>query len=164
MAKLTSEQIFAVIQEAFPDEFVEVGQGVVGDSFAVVKPEKFDEIAKFCHDDSRLDLDLLVCITGIDYPDDDKIEVAYNLESVANKHVATVKVHLPRSRPDVPTVENIWRAADWHERETFDLVGVNFVGHHNLIRILCAEDWVGHPLRKDYVIPETYHGLKNVIY
>ena len=51
-----------------------------------------------------------------------------------------------------------------HERETFDLMGVIFEGHHNLVRILCAEDWEGHPLRKDYVIPDTYRGLKNVVY
>ena len=75
-----------------------------------------------------------------------------------------VKVSLPRDDASLPSVENVWSAADWHERETFDLVGVVFEGHHKLIRILCAEDWEGHPLRKDYVIPEQYHGIKNIVY
>ena len=62
--------------------------------------------------------------------------------------------------PEIPTVTGVWKIADWHERETFDLVGINFVGHPNLVRILCAEDWVGHPLRKDYEFPLEYHGMR----
>jgi len=92
------------------------------------------------------------------------IEVIYCLDSTRFLHSLILKVRLPRGAPRIATVENVWRTADWHEREAFDLVGVEFVGHHNLIRILCAEDWVGHPLRRDYVAPDTYHGLKNVIY
>jgi NADH-quinone oxidoreductase subunit C len=63
--------------------------------------------------------------------------------------------------PRIPTLENVYRTADWHERESFDLMGIEFEGHHNLIRILCAEDWEGHPLRKDYVMPEYYHDIPN---
>jgi NADH-quinone oxidoreductase subunit C len=73
-------------------------------------------------------------------------------------------VPLPRDNPRVASVEKVWKTADWHERETFDLLGVTFEGHHNLVRILCAEDWEGHPLRRDYVMPESYRGIKNVVY
>ena len=73
---------------------------------------------------------------------------------------------MPRWREDVPgvlpevsTVSNIWSTAEWHEREVFDLMGVSFVGHPDLRRILCAEDWEGHPLRKDYEMPDEYHGI-----
>ena len=60
----------------------------------------------------------------------------------------------------MPSVTDVWPAADWHERETYDLVGVQFVGHPNLKRILLSDDWEGHPLRKDYVFPLEYHGIR----
>ena len=91
------------------------------------------------------------------------IEVIYCVDSTSQLCSLIFKAALPREQPQVATVEHVWRTADWHERETFDLLGVHFEGHHNLERILCAEDWEGHPLRKDYVIPETFQGLKNVI-
>ncbi|MGZ0170073.1 MAG: NADH-quinone oxidoreductase subunit C, partial [Planctomycetales bacterium] len=89
------------------------------------------------------------------------------LSSYSNRHKITIKVCVSRWKddqkdqlPDVPTVSSVWKIADWHEREAFDLVGINFVGHPNLNRILCAEDWVGHPLRKDYEFPLEYHGIR----
>jgi NADH-quinone oxidoreductase subunit C len=78
-----------------------------------------------------------------------------------------VKVILPRWKndeegqlPEVPSVADVWRTADWHEREVFDLSGVHFTGHPDLRRILCPEDWVGYPLRKDYEMPLEYHGIR----
>jgi NADH-quinone oxidoreductase subunit C len=62
--------------------------------------------------------------------------------------------------PEVPTLTGLYGSADWHERETYDLVGVHFVGHPDLTRILLAEDWEGHPLRKDYEFPLEYHGIR----
>jgi NADH-quinone oxidoreductase subunit C len=125
---------------------------------------RFAELMTFCRDDASLRFDLLSAISGVDYPDRGVIEVLYFLDSTEHTHRLVFKVALPRANPRIPTVEDVWRTADWHERETFDLLGVRFVGHHNLVRILCAEDWVGHPLRKDYVIPDEYHGIKNIVY
>jgi len=62
--------------------------------------------------------------------------------------------------PEVPSVTSLWRTADWHEREVYDLCGVAFTGHPNLRRILLSEDWQGHPLRKDYEFPLEYHGIR----
>ncbi|HBO51196.1 MAG TPA: NADH-quinone oxidoreductase subunit C [Planctomycetes bacterium] len=166
MARLEIGQIIAVIKEKLPEAVVEeVLDGV--DPFVVVKTGQWGEIAQLCRDDSRLGFDLLSCISGVDYPEREEgpeIEVIYHLDSTVNHHGLTIKVKLPRSDPRVASVEEIWRTADWHERETYDLVGVIFEGHHNLVRILCAEDWVGHPLRKDYEPPDSFHGIKNVIY
>ena len=166
MARLEIGQIIAVIKEKLPEAVVEeVLDGV--EPFVVVKAEQWGETAQLCRDDSRLGFDLLSCISGVDYPEREEgpeIEVIYHLDSTVNHHGITLKVKLPRSDPRVASVEKIWQTADWHERETYDLVGVVFEGHHNLVRILCAEDWVGHPLRKDYEPPDSFHGIKNVIY
>ncbi len=78
-----------------------------------------------------------------------------------------VKVILPRWKdnkagelPEVASVTELWDTADWHEREVYDLSGINFIGHPDLRRILLSEDWEGHPLRKDYEFPLEYHGIR----
>jgi NADH-quinone oxidoreductase subunit C len=94
------------------------------------------------------------------------LELIYHLWSLAHRHRLVLKVRLPRWRddqpgqpPEVASVSGVWNTADWHEREVFDLSGVRFVGHRELRRILCPEDWVGYPLRKDYEMPAEYHGI-----
>ena len=162
--KLQSEEVFAIVKEKFSGAILEEPTEVRGDPFLVIKPEQLVELATFCRDDERLHFDLLSCISGVDYPERQQIEVVYCLDSTVHNHWLILKAALPRENPRVPSVEKIWRTADWHEREAYDLMGVIFEGHHNLVRILCAEDWVGHPLRKDYEMPDTYHGIKNVVY
>jgi NADH-quinone oxidoreductase subunit C len=148
------------------------------DPWIAVAPARWDEIAQFLRDDDALRFDSLCNLTGVDYfePDakkaakfghDPHVEVVCHLFSFAHKHRAVVKVILPRWQNDVageiplcPSVAHIWPIADWHEREAFDLVGIEFTGHPNLQRILCVEDWVGHPLRKDYEFPLEYHGIR----
>ncbi|HEY2841081.1 MAG TPA: NADH-quinone oxidoreductase subunit C, partial [Pirellulales bacterium] len=95
------------------------------------------------------------------------LELVYHLWSIPNKTSLVLKVMLPRWQndvagqiPEVPSVAGVWSTADWHEREVYDLSGVRFIGHPNLRRILCPEDWVGHPLRKDYEMPLEYHGIR----
>ena len=95
------------------------------------------------------------------------MQLVYHLFSMQHKHSLVLKVMLPRWRDDVegqipaaPSVSGIWSTADWHEREVFDLLGVKFTDHPNLRRILCPEDWEGHPLRKDYEMPMEYHGIR----
>ena len=110
--------------------------------------------------------DYLACITAIDNgPEKSSIEVIYNLYSIPYNTSLMLKIDIPRNKPEeplpeVPTVSHIWRTADWHEREAFDLMGIRFTGHPDLRRILLTADWQGHPLRKDYQIQETYHGIK----
>ena len=148
------------------------------DPWIEVVPARLVEVATFLKVDPELQFDMLNCITGVDYfePDPKKaakvewqphLEVIYHLSSVRTKHSLVLKVILPRWKddvagqiPEVPSVAGVWRTADWHEREVFDLVGVWFTGHPDLRRILCPEDWVGYPLRKDYQMPLEYHGIR----
>ncbi len=116
-------------------------------------------VAEFLHHDARLQLDWLANLGGIDYAADEKMCVEYDLYSFELKHTFAVKVYCPRDNPTVPSVADLWPAADWHEREAFDLLGITFSGHPDLRRILLADDWVGFPLRKDYVFPREYDGI-----
>jgi len=148
------------------------------DPWIEVAPAAVVEVARFLKSDDELSFDALNNLSGVDYlePDPKKaakfghephVEVVYHLYSYRHRHGLVVKVKLPRWKadqpgqlPEVPSVTSVWAIADWHEREAFDLVGINFTGHPGLRRILCAEDWVGHPLRKDYEFPLEYHGIR----
>ena len=148
------------------------------DPWIEVTPAGLVDLCKYLHDEPDLQFNMCNCITGVDYfePDPKKaaktgwqphIEVVYHLSSLTHKTTLVLKVSVPRwkddqvgSLPEVPSVAGVWRTADWHEREVFDLTGVRFVGHPDLRRILCPEDWVGHPLRKDYEFPLEYHGIR----
>jgi NADH-quinone oxidoreductase subunit C len=88
------------------------------------------------------------------------MEVIYTLYSIPNHFTLHLRVVLDRTLPSVSSVSSIWRTADWHEREAFDLLGIQFSGHSDLRRILLPEDWEGHPLRKDYVEQSKYHGIQ----
>ena len=116
-------------------------------------------VAEMMRRDPRLSFDWLANLTGLDYPTEDRMAVAYDLQSVTHRHSFAVKVYVPRATPKLPTVIDLWPSADWHEREAFDLLGIDFEGHPDLRRILLAEDWEGYPLRKDYLFPREYHGI-----
>ena len=108
----------------------------------------------------RCGLDYLACLTSVDRGDG--LEAIYHVERMdAGRLGIAVRISVPYDAPEIPSVAQLWRTADWHEREAFDLMGIRFPGHPNLKRILCAEDWVGHPLRKDYQSPDYYHGIRN---
>lgn len=118
-------------------------------------------LCRFLRDDERLYFDLLACVTAIDNgPETNTMEVIYNLTSIPYEHNVGLRVVVPRAKPIVPSVAHLWRTADWHEREAYDLVGVQFTGHPDLRRILLPTDWVGHPLRTDYQESEQYHGIR----
>jgi len=149
----------------------------------VVEAADMVEVCRFLRDDPRLRFEILNSLSSTDYlePDPKKapkagfephLEVLYHLSSFNNRPDGrilrfVVKVILPRWKdnkpgelPEVPSVTSLWGAADWHERETYDLFGVWFTGHPDLHRILLSEDWVGYPLRKDYEFPLEYHGIR----
>jgi len=108
----------------------------------------------------ELDFDELMCLSGVDYGAESELGVTYHLCSTATGSKFTVKVKVAREKPVLPSVSSLWRTANWHEREVYDLYGISFDGHPDLTRILLPDDWEGHPLRKDYVLNKTYHGIK----
>jgi len=148
------------------------------DPWIEVSPGGLVELCEYLKLEPDLRFNMLNCITAVDYfePDAKKaakvtwqphLELVYHLWSVPNHVSLVLKVMLPRWKddqpgqlPEVPTVSGVWITADWHEREVYDLSGVEFLGHPNLRRILCPEDWEGYPLRKDYEMPLEYHGIR----
>jgi NADH-quinone oxidoreductase subunit C len=124
-----------------------------------IHADDWREIAEFLIRDPRLQLDWLQSLSGVDYVADEKMACVFDLYSYDLGHIFAVKVFTPRETPHMPTVSDLWPAADWQEREVFDMFGIIFDGHPDLRRILCAEDWEGFPLRKDYQFPREYHGI-----
>jgi NADH-quinone oxidoreductase subunit C len=151
-------QIYERLKQHFPDKILETGGKL--DAFAVVETAAIIDVCRFLRDDPETALDCLSNQTGVDYKD--RIEVVYHLFSYRHRHGCVLKLKLPRENPVAATVEGIWSAANWMEREIFDLLGVTFQGHSDMRRILMPEDWVGYPLRKDFVEPQEYHGISTV--
>ncbi len=159
------------------------GHAVVGsnaeapDPWIEVTVDGLLDVCAALRDDATLQMNMLHCISGVDYfePDEKKaakvdwephLEVVYHVSSLEQRHRVVLKVSLPRWKddvegqlPEIPSVSPLWSTADWHEREVFDLSGIRFTGHADLRRILCPEDWQGHPLRKDYQLAAEYHGI-----
>ena len=155
---MTSNEIAALLQQQFSQQIL---QSLPDDQHPRIHVNASDwrPIAEFMIRDPRLQLDWMANLAGIDYVADGKLCVLYDLWSFELRHSFAVKAYCPRDDAHVPSVCDLWPAADWHEREAFDMFGIIFDGHPDLRRILCADDWEGHPLRKDYVFPREYHGI-----
>jgi NADH-quinone oxidoreductase subunit C len=163
---ISTEAVRELITTRFGEEAI-VAEEINGMQHALVI--RHDLIAEVClelRDNPRTWFDLLECLTGVDYGTEaNMFGVIYNLCSIPHKHTLTLKVKQFYDRqqsrlPSFPTVSNVWKTADWHEREAFDLLGIHFAGHPDLRRILLPDDWEGYPLRKDYKAQEYYKGIK----
>lgn len=175
---MTAAEITAILEAEFGST-VTAKSSPGSDPFVNVDPMRLVEVCTLLRDDPRLRFDLLNNISGVDYLEidvkkapkagyDPHLELVYHVSCTPHPgRRLTFKVILPRwandrvgELPEVPTVSSVWPTADWHEREVYDLVGIRFTGHPDLRRILLADDWVGHPLRKDYEFPLDYHGIR----
>ena len=163
------------IQAAYPDAVVASETGGIH-PWIQITPQSLRDVIRFLKDTPGLQYDCLHCLSGVDWPGKKgavgEQEAVYHLVSYTNPPPAgygeravkndpwlCIKVRVPRDKPEVPTVMDIHTGADWHERETYDLVGIVFTGRDELRRILLPEDWPGHPLKKDWVYPASYHGV-----
>jgi len=124
-----------------------------------VRPDSVATVMAHLRDDPALRFDFLQNLTAVDWIKRDVIELVYHLFSYVHRHAICVKVDLPRATPRAPTVVPVWPTANWLEREQYDLLGVVFEGHPDLRRLLMPDDWVGHPMRKDFHEPKSYRGM-----
>ncbi len=127
-----------------------------------VDPDKIDGVAEYLQSHPDFNYEVLTNLTGCDYPDKGHIQVVYSFVNYDSGSELTIKVNADREAPKVNTVMHVWAAADWLEREVFDLLGIDFIGHTDQRRILLPDDWVGNPLRKDYVEAPDYHGISTM--
>ena len=153
-----NQKVSQILEDKFPGAVI-VPEEPHND-FIQLNSEKWNEIAKFLKTESALKFDSCQCITGVDLGVEENLEIRYNLHSTKHLHKVEIRIEADRKRPRIPSVEQIWRIADWFEREVYDMYGIRFKGHRDLRRMLLPEDWKGWPLRKDYKTPQTYNGMK----
>lgn len=174
---MTSDDIIERLQGRFGEAIPDARADTL-DPWVEVAPGQLLEVCRYLREAPDLEFDTLSNLCGVDYfepdpkraakfPHEPHLEVVYHLFSLKHRHRLVLRVRLPRWLDDEPgrlprvaSVAAIWCIADWHERECYDLVGVEFTGHPNPTRILCPPDWEGHPLRKDYEMPLEYHGIR----
>lgn len=139
------------IKGKFPDEVLAVKE-FRDQVFVSVKKNSIRDMCRYLHDEPELHFDYLVDLCGVDYLGKREIryEVVYNLYSIKHKHRIRLKAGVTETEMKIDSVVPVWAGANWHERECFDMYGIEFTGHPDLRRILMPEDWEGHPLRKDY--------------
>ena len=124
----------------------------------LVSPDNWIETSKLLKNDLEFDFNYLMCLSSYDKGDAKTYGVAYNLFSTTNNHYLEVRVEI-EDGISIPSVVSLWKTANWHEREAYDMIGIIFDGHPDLKRILLSDDWEGHPLRKNYKEPDYYHGM-----
>ena len=116
-----------------------------------VDPAGFKNFALLLRNNNELHFDYLFCLTGVDWKT--HLSVVYHFSSTVFRHEVVIKVKIEKANPIVDTVCDIWRTAEFHEREAYDLLGVEFAGHPDLRRLFLTPDHEGFPLRKDYEDP-----------
>ncbi len=156
----TVQELYQILADRFGEEGLELKPDEKVAPWIVVNPQIIPEVAKFLRDEPGLRFDSLMCLSGVHNHKENAFGVTYHLFSTTEKHKLILKVVLPEEDARVPTVEQIWKTADWHEREAYDMFGIRFDGHPDHRRILCPDDWEGYPLRKDYQVQEFYRGMK----
>jgi NADH-quinone oxidoreductase subunit C len=162
-----------ILSRRFPGQVTRVHHTPQGDDFAVVERTALLEVARFCKEERALDLRMFLSLCAVDrllLPENDpRFELVYQLRQGSEPFKKLhLKVLVPEDSPEVPSVQPVWKGADWWERYTFDFYGIRFSGHPDLRRILLYEEFQGHPLRKDYplkgrqpLIPER--GIKDLV-
>jgi len=154
---MTFEEIKSAINTKFSDSVLENPEGE--ENVIYLDSRSWNKIALFLISDKDLFFNQLECLTGMDLGSENSLEVRYNFHSMEHRHKVEIRLTVDRKDPKIPSVEQIWRMADWFEREAYDMYGIVFEGHRDMTRILCPDDWEGWPLRKDYEVQDTYHGI-----
>ena len=150
--KLSATDIIDRLRAQFGEDIVGAEEAF-GDAVITVNPSRYEEVARFIHDDRDLDFDFFDFLAGVDYrPKGGGFEVVTDVYSTRHGHNMRLKVQCEAQNPRVPTISNIWAGANWHERETWELMGIVFEGHPHLVKLLLPEQFEGYPLRKDFAL------------
>ncbi|MBU1208852.1 MAG: NADH-quinone oxidoreductase subunit C [Proteobacteria bacterium] len=138
------------VKNNFPESVLEAST-FRGENTLVLRAEDILPICRFLHDDPELAFHFLTDLCGVDhYPREPRFGVIYHLCAMETRSRLRLKTFLAGTAPHLASVVSVWKAAEWLEREAFDMFGIIFAGHPDLRRILLTPDWQGHPLRKDY--------------
>jgi NADH-quinone oxidoreductase subunit C len=156
----------ALLRERFLDAILDVSERL-GETTIIVRPDAIIEVCQALRDDSALQYNFLSTITAVDWLErEPRYDVVYHLMSLPTGAVVRLTIQVgddEQPQPEAPSVTSVWLAANWYEREVYDLFGIRFSGHPDLRRIEMPDDWIGHPLRKDYPLtgiqlPEPHWG------
>ncbi|NBX91718.1 MAG: NADH-quinone oxidoreductase subunit C [Proteobacteria bacterium] len=154
---MTFDEILQKLQSQFPNAILGT-EDSKPDRAIKVAPFDIPTVIRYLKEELRFET--LGDLCAVDYPALPAFCVVYHLQSYAHKTLVCLKAYLPRENgASLPSITSLFKAANWFEREAYDMVGIGFSGHPDMRRILCPEDWVGHPLRKDYVTPDYYNGM-----
>jgi len=145
------DRAVAAAVQTFDGDAIQAGQYERGELTLESAPAKIASICGFLKYDQQFVR--LSTVTAVDrWPTEPRFEVVYHLHSVERNERVRLKCRIPGDAPGIQSVTGVWRGANWYEREVFDLFGIQFEGHPNLVRIMMPEGWTGHPLRKDYPV------------
>ncbi|HEY2583346.1 MAG TPA: NADH-quinone oxidoreductase subunit C [Mucilaginibacter sp.] len=163
---MSFDDIKVLLTEKFGAEVI-TGEETAGlQSALLIDPDRIVDVCLELRNNSGTYFDFLSCLTGVDYGvETNRFGVVYHLASIPYQTRLTLKISRENKRdlnelPVFPSVTSVYKTADWHEREAYDLLGIFFEGHPDLRRILLPDDWEGYPLRKDYKTAEYYKGIK----
>ena len=155
------EEIYEALITQFGETVLAFDNETAGDPSIRIAPAAIAEVCEYLAKTDTLAFDSLMCLSGVDLnAKDEDFAVVYHLYAMKHRHSVVLKTTVPKTDPHLPSVSHIWKTADWHEREAYDLYGIVFHGHNDLRRILLPDDWEGYPLRKDYKEPEIYRGMQ----
>jgi NADH-quinone oxidoreductase subunit C len=155
---MTAQEIHDSLKAKFGDAVLDAKLDVM-QPWLSIAPDRMKDIAFFLRDDPSMQFDYMMCLSGVDY-NDGRLGIVYHLFSMVHRHKIVLKAFCTKENPHVRSVSSVWGTANWHEREVFDMYGITIDEHPDLRRLLMPDDWEGHPLRKDYKVPEFYNGMK----
>ncbi len=155
---MTPQEIHDNLKAKFGDAIAEAKLDAM-QPWIRINEQRVREVCLFLRDEPLFQFDYLMCLSGVDY-NNGQIGAVYHLWSMVHKHKITLRSNCPKENSHIQSLSAVWGTANWHEREVYDMFGIVFDEHPDLRRILCPDDYPGHPLRKDFKVPEFYNGMK----
>jgi len=146
--QMLNDELKIVLAEIYPAGIIEEGGQWLVDN---ISPGDWHPFALRLRQTEQLSFDYLFCISCVDWKT--HLSMVYHLSSTRDRHTLVIKSKLDRNNPVIDSVTDIWKTADFHEREAFEMFGVNFLNHPDLRKLILPDDWIGYPMRKDYEDP-----------